>query len=126
MARSAEVIRQWEILRSIDRARHGIGIAKLAAERGVHPRTDAAPYVREREWHHTQTIEDRDDGGIVVTLHVCNDHALRSWILGFGASARVMTPSALADAIFENATATRRRYLPSARGHARMLAIKAS
>ena len=39
MARSAEVIRQWEILRSIDRARHGIGIAKLAAERGVHPRT---------------------------------------------------------------------------------------
>ena len=39
MARSTEVIRQWEILRAIDGARHGIGIPKLAAEFGVHQRT---------------------------------------------------------------------------------------
>lgn len=39
MARNSELIRQWEILRAIDGARNGIGVAKLAAERGVHPRT---------------------------------------------------------------------------------------
>src|ERR1700730_18791786 len=39
MARSTELVRQWEILREIDGARTGIPIAKLAARRHVHPRT---------------------------------------------------------------------------------------
>jgi predicted DNA-binding transcriptional regulator YafY len=39
MARNAELVRQWEILRSIDGARNGITIPKLAADRGVHQRT---------------------------------------------------------------------------------------
>ena len=39
MARNSELVRQWEILRAIDGARNGIAIAKLASERGVHPRT---------------------------------------------------------------------------------------
>jgi predicted DNA-binding transcriptional regulator YafY len=39
MPRNAEVIRQWEILRAIDASRNGIPIARLAAERGVHPKT---------------------------------------------------------------------------------------
>jgi predicted DNA-binding transcriptional regulator YafY len=39
MARNTELVRQWEILRDIDGARTGIGIAKLAALRDVHPRT---------------------------------------------------------------------------------------
>jgi predicted DNA-binding transcriptional regulator YafY len=39
LARNAEVIRQWEILRAIDAARTGVSIARLAAEREVHPKT---------------------------------------------------------------------------------------
>ncbi len=39
MARNTEIVRQWEILREIDSARTGIGIARLAALRSVHPRT---------------------------------------------------------------------------------------
>ena len=39
MARNSELIRQWEILRAIDAARHGIAVPKLAALREVHPRT---------------------------------------------------------------------------------------
>jgi predicted DNA-binding transcriptional regulator YafY len=39
MARNAEIVRQWEILRDIDSARTGIPIARLAALRHVHPRT---------------------------------------------------------------------------------------
>jgi proteasome accessory factor B len=54
------------------------------------------PYVRARVWHPSQTIRESADGGVVLTLEVCNDLALRSWILGWGASARVVAPAALA------------------------------
>jgi predicted DNA-binding transcriptional regulator YafY len=39
MARNAELIRQWDILRAIDAAHVGIAIPKLAAVHGVHQRT---------------------------------------------------------------------------------------
>src|SRR6476659_981341 len=39
MARNAELIRQWEILREIDGARTGIAVAKLASTQRVHQRT---------------------------------------------------------------------------------------
>ena len=39
MARSSEVVRQWEILRAIDGARNGIAVGKLASERTVCERT---------------------------------------------------------------------------------------
>jgi proteasome accessory factor B len=54
------------------------------------------PYVRARVWHPSQTLRESADGGVVLTLEVCNDLALRSWILGWGASARVLAPAALA------------------------------
>ena len=50
--------------------------------------TGTAPFVREREWHKSQEITDLTDGRIRVTLNVCNDYALRAWILGFGAATR--------------------------------------
>lgn len=71
---------------------------------------DAAPYVREREWHPTQRITEAQGGAIVLTLDVCIDHTLRAWVLGFGASVRVVEPVALAQAVFETALAVRRRY----------------
>jgi len=57
------------------------------------------PYVRARVWHPSQTLRDSGDGGVVLTMEVCNDLALRSWILGWGASARVLAPAALANDI---------------------------
>ena len=54
------------------------------------------PYVRARVWHPSQTVRESADGGVVLTLEVCNDLALRSWILGWGPAARVLAPAALA------------------------------
>jgi predicted DNA-binding transcriptional regulator YafY len=83
----------------------------------------AAPYIRERQWHASQRILQRDDGTIVVSLRVCHDYALRAWILGFGADAKVIAPSALAQEVLEAASATRLRYLPErAVGQARLAA----
>jgi proteasome accessory factor B len=56
----------------------------------------AAQYVRTRVWHPSQSLRDAADGGVVLSLEVCNDLALRSWILGWGPSARVLAPAALA------------------------------
>ena len=58
--------------------------------------TRVTPYIRSRVWHPSQTLRDTPDGGVVLTLEVCNDMALRSWILGWGASARVLAPDTLA------------------------------
>jgi len=55
-----------------------------------------APYVRGRRWHASQQIGDRADGAVVMSLDVCNDWALRSWILSFGPLARVLAPESLA------------------------------
>ena len=76
---------------------HSLGVHQGVPERieiAFEPRI--APYVRERLWHSSQQIRDESDGRIVVTLNVSNDFALRTWILGFGALARVIAPSALA------------------------------
>ena len=59
----------------------------------------SAAFVRERQWHPSQRLRSRGDGGLVMELTVCRDEALRSWILSFGPAARVLSPEALADDI---------------------------
>ncbi len=55
--------------------------------------------VRGRVWHESQQIDDLPDGSVRLTLHVCNDSALRSWVLGFGSAAKVVQPASLAKAV---------------------------
>jgi predicted DNA-binding transcriptional regulator YafY len=69
-----------------------------------------ARYVKERMWHASQDVQEESDGSVRLTLHVSNDWALRSWILGFGPLARVLSPVALADQILAEAEETRRGY----------------
>ncbi len=57
------------------------------------PRT--AAYVRERIWHPSQTVQDQPDGSARVSLEVCMDWALTSWILSFGPYVRVLAPEPL-------------------------------
>ena len=67
--------------------------------------------MKERVWHASQHAEDRPDGGVILTLDVANDWALRSWILGFGPLARVLSPPELAAQILDEVDRTRGRYL---------------
>ena len=87
---------------------NSLGVNTGPAER-VEIEFDArvAPYIRARVWHPSQRIRETDHG-LVVTLSVCNDAALRSWILSWGAAARVLAPASLAEdvrAALHNATA---------------------
>jgi predicted DNA-binding transcriptional regulator YafY len=69
-----------------------------------------APYVRGRIWHASQQLEDTPDGGVRLTLDVSVDWALKSWILGFGAAARVVRPLSLARAIVDELQQARTVY----------------
>jgi predicted DNA-binding transcriptional regulator YafY len=69
-----------------------------------------ANYVRERTWHGSQQIELLPDGGVRLTLKVCRDWALRTWVLGWGAHARVISPPALATEILEQLNGARDGY----------------
>jgi proteasome accessory factor B len=69
-----------------------------------------ARYVEERVWHPSQQAADQPDGSVVVTLQVSNDFALRSWILGFGPLARVLSPPELAAQILDELEQARARY----------------
>ena len=71
-------------------------------------------HIRGRIWHPSQQIEERPDGGLLLRLTVSNDWALRSWILGFGALARVVAPPHLSAQILEEVERTRVRYRPQA------------
>jgi predicted DNA-binding transcriptional regulator YafY len=62
---------------------------------------NVAAYVRGRIWHASQAIEELPGGGLGMTLDVSNDWALRSWLLGFGASVRVIAPAALASTLLD-------------------------
>jgi predicted DNA-binding transcriptional regulator YafY len=91
---------------------HSLGVHEGPPERieiAFEPRI--APYIGERTWHPSQSIAERADGSVVLTLDVCNDWALRSWILSFGPLARVLSPAPLAAQIKEEIDQASARYL---------------
>jgi len=69
-----------------------------------------APYIRARVWHASQQLKDEDDGHLLLTMNVCHDWALRSWILGWGSFARVVSPPALRAAIQADLETARAHY----------------
>jgi predicted DNA-binding transcriptional regulator YafY len=69
-----------------------------------------ARHIKERVWHASQHIEETADGKLTMTLNVCNDFALRSWILGFGPMAKVISPPGLVRQIQDEVDKTRLQY----------------
>jgi predicted DNA-binding transcriptional regulator YafY len=76
---------------------------------------DVADYIRERDWHPSQRVTPWPDGSVRLTLEVCIDTALRSWILSFGPLARVVSPATLAGQILEELDEAQEKYAPRMR-----------
>ena len=70
----------------------------------------AADYVRTRTWHASQQLRETDNGGVAMTLDVCLDRALESWILSFGPFARVVSPERLMRTIADQFQEARAQY----------------
>ena len=69
-----------------------------------------APYVRARVWHGSQELREETGGGLLLTMNVCHDWALRSWILSWGGFARIVSPAALAREVRTDLDAAARQY----------------
>jgi predicted DNA-binding transcriptional regulator YafY len=70
-----------------------------------------APYVRARVWHASQQLREGAGGTLVLSMNVCHDWALRSWVLSWGPFARVLAPGALADELRADLQAATDRYI---------------
>jgi proteasome accessory factor B len=91
---------------------HSLGVHQGTPPQHVEVSFDpcVARYVKERVWHASQQIRDQPDGGVILTLDVSNDWALRSWILSFGPLAHVVSPPALAAQIRDEIDKARAHY----------------
>ncbi|MBK7951091.1 MAG: YafY family transcriptional regulator [Deltaproteobacteria bacterium] len=58
-----------------------------------------AAWIREREWHASQTVSPRIDGGVELVMEVGAGQELTGWILSFGDGARVLEPASLREAV---------------------------
>jgi predicted DNA-binding transcriptional regulator YafY len=58
-----------------------------------------APYIREREWHPSQEMEDTDDGGVIISFHASSAFEIKRWVLQHGAAAQVLKPDWLCQEI---------------------------
>jgi predicted DNA-binding transcriptional regulator YafY len=97
---------------SLDPFRHSLGIHQGPPVHVVIEfSADVAPFIKEREWHRSQQLAEGPDGGVRLTLDVCDDWTLRSWILGFGPRARVVAPATLAERIWADQEAAADRYM---------------
>jgi predicted DNA-binding transcriptional regulator YafY len=72
---------------------------------------DVAYFLKEREWHPTQSIEELDDGGVIFTMHAGGLDEIVSWVLSWGANAEVLAPPALIEAVLDHLTAAREHYI---------------
>lgn len=69
-----------------------------------------APYLRERPWHRSQTIEERSDGAIEATFRLNNLIDVQRRILACGSHAEVLAPAELRESLRREATALAQTY----------------
>jgi proteasome accessory factor B len=85
--------------------------------RGKEPKTvcirfgaKIGPYIRERRWHPSQRLVNRDHGMVELSLDVDITPELLQWILGFGPNAEVLEPASLIETIQKEALQTLQIY----------------
>jgi predicted DNA-binding transcriptional regulator YafY len=58
---------------------------------------ERAPFIRERLWHPSQQIEEREDGSLILKMQTAGLMEVRNWVLQFGSQAEVLAPEMLRD-----------------------------
>lgn len=57
----------------------------------------SAPFIRERQWHPTQEIEEQEDGSLILSLTVEGLNDMKRWVLGYGKGAIAKSPPELVE-----------------------------
>ena len=56
-----------------------------------------APFIRERIWHPSQTLEDTKDGGVVLTFRCAKTYEVKAWVASWLDGVTVLAPKSLKD-----------------------------
>ncbi len=70
----------------------------------------AARYIKEKNWHESQRLEEHDDGSCTLTFSTSGLDEVRRWLLTFGPEAQVMEPKELRHLIVADLKAALARY----------------
>ncbi|MGD9950470.1 MAG: helix-turn-helix transcriptional regulator [Desulfobulbus sp.] len=88
----------------------GIHWGKGSTEVRIRFQARAAAYIRERQWHPSQSIEESADDGLVLTMTVNHLLELKRWILSWGAAAQILAPPHLVREIQDDILAMDKLY----------------
>jgi predicted DNA-binding transcriptional regulator YafY len=69
-----------------------------------------APYIRERRWHPTQTLEEHPNGAVTLRMKVKGLNDLKRWVLGYGKGAIVQGPTELVELVKDELAGMVRSY----------------
>ncbi|NLV23333.1 MAG: WYL domain-containing protein [Deltaproteobacteria bacterium] len=58
-----------------------------------------APYIREQHWHPQQSVEERPDGGLILSFPVADFREIKLEVQRYGAEVEVLEPQGLRDEI---------------------------
>lgn len=72
---------------------------------------EKARFIRERLWHPSQHIEEREDGSLILSLQTAGWIEVKYWVLQFGCQAEVLSPESLRDACKDEIKSMSERYL---------------
>ena len=81
----------------------------------VHFRASVAARIREKRWHRSQELFELPGGEVGLAMRVAGLQEVTSWVLGFGADARVVEPDELARAVRAHVEGMQERYAGSSR-----------
>ena len=65
---------------------------------------ESARYVRESNWHKSQTLSPQQDGSLIAEFQLTDTQEIKRWIMSFGPSATVLAPVELAEEICNDLT----------------------
>ena len=69
-----------------------------------------ARWIREREWHPTQTIDEHDDGSLTIHFRAVGLAEIARWVLSYGEHAKVLRPKELRDRVAQSLSVALRSY----------------
>lgn len=77
-----------------------------------------ARYIRERQWHPSQQLQDTPDGALVMRVQVAGLAEIARWVLQFGRAAEVLEPTELRRLVAAEAEGLARTYGQGGQGSA--------
>jgi len=71
---------------------------------------DVSRWIKEKEWHPSQKIEEREDGSLVLSMEVEGFEEISSWVLSFGEKAVILEPEELRNTLVKRIEKMRKNY----------------